>query len=112
MNTQTALDALFGVPVTVAEPPPVPVEVVPLPQPVPVIIIAQPVPVRVPAAPCCLASRRPATGYPFQTGAERQRRFAEREQELRRLRDEETAWARCSMWAVIERDDSLEELGI
>ena len=88
-QTRTAFDGLFGAPATVAEPPPVPVEVVPLSQPVPVIIIAQPVPVRAPAAPCCLASRRrPVTGYPFQTGAERQRRFARREQELRRLRDE------------------------
>ena len=115
MSTQTALDALFGAPATVAEPPPVPVEVVPLSQPVPVIVIAQPmqlVPVRVPAAPCCLASRRrSATGYPFQTGAERQRRFAARDQELQRLKDEESAWAMPSR-AVIEYDDSLEELGI
>ena len=104
MSTQTALDALFGAPATVAEPPPVPV-----------IVIAQPVrpaPARALAAPCCLASRRrPATGYPFQAGAERQRRFAEREQVLQRLRDEESAWVMPSR-AVIERDDSLEGLGI
>ena len=115
MNTQTALDALFGVPATVAEPPPVPVEVVPLPQSVPVIVITQPVrpvPVRVPAVPMCMASRRRVlTGYPFQTGGERQRRFAARERELQRLRDEDAAWVMPSQ-AVIERDDSLEELGI
>ena len=84
-QTQTALDALFGVPATVTEPPPVPVEVV---QPVPVIVIAQPVrrvPVRaVPAAPMCLASRRtltgrrPVSGYPYWT-------TAEREQEQRKI---------------------------
>ena len=86
MNTQTALDALFGAPATVAEPPPVPVEVVPLPQPVPVIVITQPVrpvPVRAPAAPCCLASRRaltgrrPVSGYPYWTRAEREQRQRE-----------------------------------
>ena len=114
MSTPTALDALFGVPATVTEPLPAPVEVVQPPQPVPVIVITQPVqpvPVRAPAAPCCLASRRPATGYPFQTGAERQRRFAEREQALQRLRDEDAAWVPPSQ-VVIERDDSLEGLGI
>ena len=74
-ETQTVLDALFGAPVTVAEPPPVPVEVTPLPQPVPVIVIMrppQPVPARAPAAPCCLASRRPVSGYPYWTRAERE----------------------------------------
>ena len=115
MSTQTALDGLFGAPATIAGPPPVPVEVATVAQPVPVIVIAQPVrpaPARALAAPCCLASRRrPATGYPFQAGAERQRRFAEREQVLQRLRDEESAWVMPSR-AVIERDDSLEGLGI
>ena len=110
-ETQTALDALFGAPVTVAEPPPVPVEVTPLPQPVPVIVIMQPGVVRAPAAPMCQASRRRLTGYPFQTGAERQRRFAARERELQQLRDEDAAWVMLSR-AVIERDDSLEDLGI
>ena len=85
-QTRTAFDGLFGAPATVAEPPPVPVEVVPLSQPVPVIVIAQPmqlVPVRVPAAPCCLASRRaltgrrPVSGYPYWTRAEREQRQRE-----------------------------------
>jgi len=94
-QTRTAFDGLFGAPATVAEPPPVPVEVVPLSQPVPVIVITQPVrlvPARAPAAPMCQASRRALTGYPFQTGGERQRRFAARERELQRLRDEDAAW--------------------
>ena len=66
--------------------------------------------VAAPAA-MCQASRRRLTGYSFQTGAERQARFARREQELQRLRDEEVAWVMPSQ-AVIERDDSLEGLGI
>jgi len=111
VNTQTALDALFGVPATVAEPLPVPVEVVPLAQPMPAIVIMQPMPVCVPAAPMCQASRRPVSGYPFQSSAERQRCFAAREQELQRLRDEEAAWVMPSQ-TVIARDDSLEGLGI
>jgi len=90
-KTQTALDALFGAPATVAEPQaPVLTEVAPLPQPVPIVVITQPVPVRAPAEPMCMASRRPLTsqrrrpvsGYPYWTRAEREQRQRKIEQHL------------------------------
>ena len=108
-------DLMFGVPVVVVVPE---VQVLPAvfreprvfrildeePEVEAVPVVAAPVPM-------CLASRRPVSGYPFQSGAERQRGFARREEELQRLRDEDAVWVMPSR-AVIGYDDSLEGLGI
>ena len=112
MSVQLA-DLMFGVPVVVV--PEVQVPVVFREPRVFRILDEEPeveaVPVVAAPAAMCQASRRRLTGYSFQTGAERQRRFARREQELRRLRDEDAVWVMPSR-AVIGYDDSLEGLGI